>query len=150
MGRRGLMSAHTSTPQSVRGGSQGGRSRQKLKQWPWGKLAYWCFAGGWLSMLFYILQDFLPRDGTTSQGVSPPTSVINQITSPQSSLVGTFSELRFSLSRFLQPMLSEQKTNKNCAHQGVRAHNTHDLQDPLRGYWGLNSSSGLETSPLTL
>jgi hypothetical protein len=59
-------------------GIQGRNSRQELKQRPWRDTAYSLAPHGLLILLSYIIQDHLPRDGPTHDGLYSPILVINQ------------------------------------------------------------------------
>ena len=70
--RRGFMSVHSCSPSRREVGS-GGTEAETMEV-----AAYWLAPHGLLSLLSYITQDHLPRDGTAHSGLSPPTPIINQ------------------------------------------------------------------------
>jgi hypothetical protein len=47
--------------------------KQELIQKPWRDVTYWLASPGLLSLLSYRTQDYHPRDGTTHNGLGPPT-----------------------------------------------------------------------------
>jgi hypothetical protein len=56
-----------------------GTWRQELMQRPWRGTAFWLASPGLLSLLFYRIQDYQPRDGTTHKGPSPASSLIEKM-----------------------------------------------------------------------
>jgi hypothetical protein len=77
--RRGFILAYSP---SSRGGSQGRKSRQELKQKPWGSVAYWLPPQGLPGLLSSTTQDHLLRSGTVHSNLGPSTSIIKKM-SPQ-------------------------------------------------------------------
>jgi hypothetical protein len=49
--------------------------KQELMQRPWRDVIYWLASPGLLSLLFYRIQDYQSRDGTTTMG--PPCLITN-------------------------------------------------------------------------
>jgi hypothetical protein len=47
--------------------------KQELMQRPWRDVPYWLASLGLLSLLSYRTQDYQPRDGTTHNGMGPPS-----------------------------------------------------------------------------
>ena len=47
--------------------------KQGMMQRPWRDVTYWLASPGLLSLLFYTTQVYQPRDGTTHNGLDPPT-----------------------------------------------------------------------------
>jgi hypothetical protein len=45
--------------------------KQELMQRPWRDVPYWLASPGLLSLLSYRTQDYQPRDGTTTRGLTP-------------------------------------------------------------------------------
>ena len=90
--RIGLISAHSSTSQSIIERSQGRNLRQepraRLKQRPGKSAAHWLVPGGLLNLLSYAALDHLPKSGTTHNWLSPLTSIINQRNAPTDSVTG--------------------------------------------------------------
>lgn len=72
-----------------------GTWRQKLKQRPWRKAAYWLASYDLLSVPSYIFQDHLPKGGTTHNELGPPMSIISQDL-PIGHFYGDIFLLRFS------------------------------------------------------
>ena len=74
-----VYSAYTSTLLFITKGSQdrnshrAGTWRQEWMLRPWKDVTYWIASPGLLSLLFYRTQDHQPRDGTTHNGLDPPT-----------------------------------------------------------------------------
>lgn len=55
-----------------------GTWRQELKQRPWKSVTYWIAFYDLLIYLFYTSQAHMPKYGTASSGLRPPTSTISQ------------------------------------------------------------------------
>jgi hypothetical protein len=83
VGEERVYSAYTSTWLFITKGSQHRNShrtgtwRQELMQRPWRGAAYWLASPGLLSLLSYRTQDYQPRDGTTHNGLGPPSLITN-------------------------------------------------------------------------
>jgi len=60
-----------------RNSSRAGTWRQELMQRPWRDVAYWLAPRDLLTLLSYRTQDHQLRDGTTYNGLDPPTSTTN-------------------------------------------------------------------------
>ena len=56
---------------------QAGTWRQELMQRSWRNTVYWLIQHGLLSLLSYRTQDHQLRGGITSNGLGPPTSIMN-------------------------------------------------------------------------
>lgn len=69
---------YMSWSQMIIEGSEGSCSKQELKQKPWRNTDYWLAFQVLLSLLSYMTQDQLFRDGLTWSGPDPSMSVINQ------------------------------------------------------------------------
>lgn len=69
---------YTSRHQSITEGSQDGAWNRH-----WRDAACWFVCRLMLGYLCHIVQDHLPRDGTTHSGLAPPAPINNQETPPQ-------------------------------------------------------------------
>jgi hypothetical protein len=72
---KGLFGLHFSFfTEGIRTGTQtAGIRRQELMQRSWRSTAYWLAPHDWLGLLSYSTQDHQPRDGTTHNGLAPPS-----------------------------------------------------------------------------
>jgi len=67
---------------------------QELMQRPWRDVTYWLASPGLLSLLSYRTQDHQPRDGTTHNGLGPPTLITSWENALQLDLKETFPQGR--------------------------------------------------------
>jgi len=82
VGEERVYSAYTSTLLFITKGSQDWNSsravrKQELMQRPWRDVSYRFASPGLLNLLSYRTQDHQPRDGTTHNGLGPPTLITN-------------------------------------------------------------------------
>lgn len=123
LGRKGIISSYTSSLTLCHSGKSKQEwkvrsQRKELKQKPWRTVAFWLIFHGLLNLLFYDIQDYLPRGGITHSDMGFSTLTSNQEKSPTDLSMDQFNKLKF-----LQDISILYHVNKKQTTTATRIYN---------------------------